>query len=60
VQTWARDELRDLSKGQLECPDALLDCLLSLKTVEEVACNCKANLQCSKEEATEFAVKLFR
>jgi len=33
VQTWARDELRDLSKGQLEleCPDTLLDCLSGYK-----------------------------
>ena len=60
MQTWARDELRDLSKGQLECLDALMDLLLELQTMEEVACNCAANLGCSKEAAMQFAVRLFR
>ncbi len=60
MQTWARDELRALSKEQLVCPDTLLDCLLDLKTVDEVARDCVANLHCGKEEATAFAVKLFR
>lgn len=73
MQTWTRDELRDLFKGQLECLDsfkansvaastvrALMDLLLDLKTVEEVACTCIANLDCSKDAATEFALKLFR
>lgn len=39
---------------------ALMDLLLDLKTVEEVACTCIANLDCSKDAATEFALKLFR
>ncbi|DBA76288.1 hypothetical protein WJX77_001264 [Trebouxia sp. C0004] len=60
VQTWARDELRDLSQGQLVCPDTLLDCLLDMKTVDEVARDCIANQHCGKEEAMAFAVKLCR
>lgn len=49
-----------LSQGNLTLPDDLLDVLLEMDSEDEIAHNCAATLQCSRTDATVFAVQLLR
>ena len=60
MQAWARDAVGRLSPGKLTRPDDLLNVLLEMDNIDEVAHNCAENLKCSRADATVFAVQLLR
>lgn len=60
MQAWAREAVGRLSHSRLTVPDELLDVLLEMDSEDEIAHNCAANLQCSRADATVFAVQLLR